>query len=617
MNPRPATALAALLAALYVALLAAGLSGGLGGVLIAAGASYAVDWQLRNRPNRRIMALLNRIGAALTWRFLYRRLLLLVFLVACQRLSRAELTIVVIAVVLHHVVGMTFSALRSMVSGRRLRRLETVNLHVPGSELPDPLPVWLTRYGTSRLQQADLFVLAALVWAFVANSYALVAPAAVLMVVAAAFFPLLMLRPLLALRRLPDDDDRMIAAQEAVLALRPTVLLYFSGGIRSVYQVNMWLETMDRLERPALVLLRERRYLTQLAETTTPVLCLPFAVDLMNFQMPSARIALYVANVGKNIHLLRVPTVKSAFIGHGDSDKTASFNPYSKVYDEVWVAGEAGRQRYVRAQVGVRADQIVTVGRPQLDGIQRAVPAPLGAVGTSFTVLYAPTWEGWTEDPFSSSLVLAGRQIVSTLLATPGVRVIYKPHPLTGTVKAEAREANNDVIALIEAAGAEHVSILDNVRPLYDCFNDSDALISDISSVVSDYLKSEKPYFVTNLGDVPAAEFRDQNASAGAAYLIGPDIADLIEGLAAARSGDPMRGRRHEVSAYLLGDPDVDSLSRFRAAVDALISVSDDHQPVFLAGEGDDDQIEADAAGADGVDAENQSDLGAEVDDRA
>lgn len=603
MTARPAIALAGLLAALYIVLLAGGLGGSLGVVLLAAGASYAVDWGLRARPNRRVTALLNRIGAAITWRFFYRRLLLLVFLVACRRLSRTELTIVVVAVVVHHVETMTFTAMRSMVAARRLRRLETRNLAVPGSDLPEPPPAWLGAAGPKRLQLTDLFLLAALAWAFVTNSYSLVAPAAVLMVVAAGVFPLALLGPLLALRRLPGDDERMAAAQEAVLALGPTVLLYFSGGVRSVYQVNMWLETMEQLERPVLVLLRERRYLSRLSETTTPVLCLPFAADLMNFQMPSARVGLYVANVGKNIHLLRVPTIKSAFIGHGDSDKTASFNPYSKVYDEVWVAGEAGRQRYLRAQVGVRSDQIVAVGRPQLDGIAQARPtasdAPLASGDRPFTVLYAPTWEGWTEDPFSSSLVLAGRQIVSTLLATPGIRVIYKPHPLTGTVQSAARQANADVIALIEAAGPAHVNVLD-LTPLYDCFNDSDALISDISSVVSDYLKSEKPYFVTNLADEPAETFREQNASAGAAYLIGPEIAGLTEGLAAARTSDPMRERRHEVSAYLLGDPDVDSLSRFRAAVDALVAVSDAHQAVFVS-EGDDDQIEADAAGPDTI----------------
>ncbi len=33
---------------------------------------------------------------------------------------------------------------------------------------------------------------------------------------------------------------------------------------------------------------------------------------------------------------------------------------------------------------------------------------------------------------------------------------------------------------------------------LFDCFNHTDLLMTDISSVVADYLYSEKPYMVTN-----------------------------------------------------------------------------------------------------------------------
>ena len=82
----------------------------------------------------------------------------------------------------------------------------------------------------------------------------------------------------------------------------------------------------------------------------------------MNFPLPSARVALFPANTAKNLHMLRVPDIGHVFIGHGDSDKAASFNPYTKVYDEVWVAGRAGRDRYLRAQVGVRDEDIVEVG---------------------------------------------------------------------------------------------------------------------------------------------------------------------------------------------------------------------------------------------------------------
>jgi hypothetical protein len=387
------------------------------------------------------------------------------------------------------------------------------------------------------------------------------------MAVAALAFPLALLPQLFALNRLPGNEDRLLAVQQAVLEWQPEVFLHFSGGIRAVYQVNMWLQTMERLDRRVLVLLRERRYLDALADTSVPVLCLPFTSDLMNLRLPDAGVALYVANVGKNIHLLRVPTLKSAFIGHGDSDKTASFNPYTKVYDEVWVAGEAGRDRYLRAQVGVRTEDIVLVGRPQLDGIHEAEPRPAGA---PFTVLYAPTWEGWTEDPNSSSLVPMGREIIRILLNTPGVRVIYKPHPLTGSVSSAAARISAEIVTML--AGPPHLAVLGQELDLYQCFDESDALISDISSVVSDYLRSEKPYFVSNGAGLPEQRFREQNPSAAAAYLIGPDVDRLAEDLADARGPDQLRARRREIRRYVLGDPEVAGMTLFAEAVENLLA---------------------------------------------
>ncbi len=567
MNRSASALLAALLAALYVVLFVTSVTGHVGGVFASALAVFVVDLLITWSADEGIPTLLTALSAGNSWRSFIRDVLAVVLLVRVDALSDLALAFVVAAVLAMHAVFMVNTGVAGTIRARRLRRLETRNLPVPGDTLPPEPPTWLLARGSRLLLQTDLLLIAALGWAFGTGSYGLVLPAAIAMVALAAAIPLLLARYALALLRLPDDELRLAAAQRAIDDLQPLVILYYTGGTTSVYQVNMWLETMQRLDRPALVLLRERRYLDDIPATAVPMLCLPFSVDLMNFELPSARVALYVANVGRNIHLLREPGMKSAFIGHGDSDKVASFNPFTKVYDEVWVAGEAGRQRYARADVGVRAEDIVLVGRPQLDGIAEAVPRP---TGSPYTVLYAPTWEGWTQDLNQSSVLPMGVEIVRTLLATPGIRVVYKPHPLTGTVDPAAGAAGEAIAALITAAGGAHLYVGDNSRTLYELFNESDALISDVSSVVSDYLRSEKPYFVTNPAGLADAEFRDVNPSAGAAYLIGPQTAGLAAGLESARGADEMRALRHEVRAYLLGDPQADPMTLFREAVDAL-----------------------------------------------
>src|SRR5690606_29702203 len=67
-------------------------------------------------------------------------------------------------------------------------------------------------------------------------------------------------------------------------------------------------------------------------------------------------------------------------------------------------------------------------------------------------VLYAPTWEGWTDDPGNTSLILAGENIVRALLADPRVRLLYKPHPMTGSQDPRAAAADRAIRQLIAAA---------------------------------------------------------------------------------------------------------------------------------------------------------------------
>ncbi|WP_067172524.1 CDP-glycerol glycerophosphotransferase family protein [Microtetraspora niveoalba] len=367
---------------------------------------------------------------------------------------------------------------------------------------------------------------------------------------------------------LADRRGVIAAVDERVRAYRPEVLLYFSGPADSAYQATMWLGPLERISARALVVLRERELLGALGETTLPVLCIPSAVDMMNFRgLDTARVALFASNVGNNIHMLRTPGVVSVFIGHGDSDKEASFNPFTKVYDEVWVAGPAGRDRYRRAGVGVRDEAIVEVGRPQLAGVRRTGP------GLPYpSVLYAPTWEGWTDDLFHTSVITMGPALVRELLAL-GVRVIYKPHPLTGHRSAAARRAHAAIMRTLRDAGdgaVPHLAVTGDEPHLYECFNRADLLISDISSVIADFLASGKPYAVTNVAGLPEREFRERYPTAAAAYLIGPDRAELPGVVSRIRpEEDVLAEARRELRGHLLGPDHPDALTRFDEAVTA------------------------------------------------
>ena len=443
--------------------------------------------------------------------------------------------------------------------------------------------------------------------------------------------------------------------QRWVRDYRPQTVLHISGVKGSGYQCDMWFEALEALDGPVLLVVRERYLLDELDATALPMLCVPDGGDLMRLDLSSVRVVLYTGNVGTNIGLLRLPTAKQVFIGHGDSDKSASVNPYSKVYDEIWTAGQAGADRYLRAQVGVQAEDVVGVGRPQLDTVSTRVPE-----GPVTTVLYAPTWEGWYEEPGCTSLAEAGGALVRELLAAPGrVRVLYRPHPLTGrrlprmtaadnavrellarantgrdqapptaaqsAARVELAEVRRELAALAARGGRPGADVLECARDgittpetvrriaelrrreaelywasapatehrvvapgdiaLYPCFNESHALVSDISSVVSDFVASGKPYAITDVVGLGEAEFRRRNTAARAAQILdvrGGGIAELLAVLR-GEAPDELAEQRRELRTYLLGPAEPASQLRFNAAVVRLAAEAEERNRLRLA----------------------------------
>lgn len=409
------------------------------------------------------------------------------------------------------------------------------------------------------------------------------------------------------------------AVQAAVTELAPDLVLYYGGTADALYQLEMWLPTFESSGHRTLVVLRDREALRLLRPTTLPVVCIPAGTALVAFDLSTVRGALFVSNAATNIHLIRKGGMRTAFIGHGDSDKSSSRSPFTKVYDEIWVAGPAGAERYAGWETALVSDRIRLVGRPQ------AVAAPHRdrCPGEPATVLYAPTWEGWGDEPYHSSLPYLGVDLVRRLLETDGIRVLYRPHPLTGTRDAGVRKAHHDVVALLQdagaqvhrdaaptastspaevdalalmdaaarsAAGGEHREpgataefwaeapatthrVVEGSWPgLSSCFEQSDALVADVSSVVSDWLALDRPLALTNPEGLDAAEFGERFPSSRAGLLVGPDLAGL-DALVADLLGrqDRTRAQRSVEREHLLGTPPETGAERFRAALDQLV----------------------------------------------
>ncbi|MGW1158079.1 hypothetical protein ACWD48_07585 [Streptomyces sp. NPDC002519] len=644
-------AAAALMMLGYPVLMLAALLPSVGVFAAAAAVTYLADHYLHRRGSY-LVSRLSKVRAGLSIRFLIRQLLL-VLLLARAPLADLVFYVGIGSFLAFYAFQAPHGALVTLIRNRRRMPVATRNVDL-GSRIriPDAPPRGLLNRAAEKMLHLDLVAVAGLlVTAATGDTVYGFAGAAVTL--ALAFLYVAALAPYARGKKSPPKAEQVLAAVDGWLReYRPETVLYFSGSKDSAYQVNMWLETMERLETRPLVLLRERVILQNLAPTTVPVICVPGGVHLMNMDLSTVRVALYAANVGKNIHMLRVPTMKHVFIGHGDSDKLASVNPFSKVYDEVWTAGRAGRDRYAIADVGVRDDDIVEVGRPQLAPIQ---PARGVSEDRIPTILYAPTWEGWDDNPGNTSILLAGENVVRTLVqADPPVRVLYKPHPFTGSRSAKAAAAHQRITALIEKAGAERAAdprfradaaaqtqakaellriearlaelagstgdkgdeaeatrdgvvdvakheeigrlradwndaywrsfgsgehrVITGAEPrLYDCFNVSDAMVSDISSVVSDFIASGKPYAVTDSAELGAEEFKLQNTAVRAAVILSNSARELPELLAAVRApeADPLAADRQELKRYLLGPDEPTSMEQFNTAVRHLAQKAD------------------------------------------
>ncbi|WP_435847717.1 hypothetical protein [Streptomyces fumanus] len=615
-------------------------------LLAATAASLAAEGVLY-RWQRGMLPLFAKSHADLTVRHVLRDLLLVIGLLRLGEQHRETVYAPLVAgLLVCYALHCATQAVSVLV--RRSRTLPVVTRNIDASALRlSPAPPVLLRRPGHRLPAFGLPATGGLLVTVAADAPAAGAAGLALSLAASLAGLAALLLRLLPGRR-PAGEREVLDWFDAWLAeYRPTVGLYFSGGASSAYQANMWLEPIARLGGRPVVVLRERFMVQKLAPTDLPIVCLPKVSTLMRLEHSTLQVLIHPSNSGKTSQVLRIPTIKHAFVNHGESDKLSSCNPYAKAYDQVWVAGPAARERYALAEVGVEDKDVVEIGRPQLDAVRPYAGPPAGRYTT---VLYAPTWEGWDGNPGNTSVIAAGENLVRALLADPGVRLLYKPHPLTGSVDPRAGAADARIRELIRAAnrerpgtrpqgaaelarrtaelervtavagraGADPVErmlaqsapepgraaavaraaaawdeaywaalpagehqIITDARPaLYSCFNRADLLISDVSSVISDFLASGKPYAVANTSGLSEEAFRVAFPTVAAATVLAPDAAGVPALLEAVRhpEKDAFAAARAELALRLLGPAEPPAQERFAAAVRALRATARGHR---------------------------------------
>src|SRR5699024_7345697 len=316
-----------------------------------------------------------------------------------------------------------------------------------------------------------------------------------------------------------QDEER--ALRRKLTDMGPVFVVYWHAPANSVHQISMWLPYLERLELPYFIITRSRRNFQDVCEITErPVILCSNTEDLDNVIVPSLRTAFYVNRGYQSSQLVRFAPLMHVQLNQDDFSTQVSLSPNSRKYNKTFVAGQAAIDRFAANGVVMPEGMFSIVGRPQVEDVQIAenpieqVPGP--------TVLYAPTWAGFNADANYSSLQV-GYHIISSLIAR-GCNVIFRSHPFTDRSPALAAERQRIQQLLADdtqASSRQHIfgDTAEKHMSIYDCFNTSDAMIADVSSVVGDYLYSQKP-FATIAISSPADTFAEQFPMSRAGYII-------------------------------------------------------------------------------------------------
>ncbi|WP_204915906.1 CDP-glycerol glycerophosphotransferase family protein [Microlunatus panaciterrae] len=377
----------------------------------------------------------------------------------------------------------------------------------------------------------------------------------------------------LRIRSRGADRARIRSALEA---WGPRFLLYTGRRNDASYQLAMWVPLLERLRVPYLVVVRHVEAVAATRKVTdAPIVCCPENADLDCVAVGSA--VFYVNMVAQNTPFVLYRNLTHVYLGHGDSDKELSAHPGHAMFDRIFVAGRAAVDRYPANGVVIPPQKIVEVGRPQLAGIAKADRA-INEVAVP-RVLLAPTWRGYNANTNLSFLPAA--EVLAAALIARGVEVIFRPHPFSWLGRAErATIAEVDTLLTSDrtSSGRRHVLATEGRGvPISDAFDDSDACITDIGSVLVDYFATLKPYAVVLPPGVEYGCAHERFPTTGAAYLmkiddlVGPRSTQVLgRALDDLLGADPMAHRRVDIAHYYLGQHPGDDEPFLRAAREVI-----------------------------------------------
>lgn len=353
------------------------------------------------------------------------------------------------------------------------------------------------------------------------------------------------------------------------------IALYFADQSTKLYQLTQWLPVFENhADLRTIVVVRNLETYNELkSKTTLQVLLVPrYEILMALYDRADFHAVVYVNNGWTNFQSLSFQQAVHIHVNHGESDKICMVSNQAKAYDKVFVAGQAAIDRHAAAIAWFDSSHLVRVGRPQLD---LTVANPLEPTDLT-TITYAPTWEGEDDANNYTSVDLYGPQIVSEVLETPNVRLVYKPHPRVIDSSDQLVQENHKKIVSMLAAAPDHHVYLPNANIL-GILPSTDLLIADVSSVTLDqlYLAPGAPILLTDRRSDPAQLLADSPMSAACTIVDQNSISELSALIGASLETDSHASQREDMRTYYFGDSERSSTEIFWAAITSEIAAHD------------------------------------------
>lgn len=172
-------------------------------------------------------------------------------------------------------------------------------------------------------------------------------------------------------------------------------------------------------------------------------------------------------------------------------------------FDKVVVQSEAFE--IIAEYAGIKKSKLVPTGSPKFDALVNSLEKQ------EVSELYVNKFKGKTVLLWTTTLmkIINGRnrvldeieELFNLVKDNPDLGLIYRPHPLEFSyVESKANECFDRYMDLIRGAENTDNIIVDKNPNYYEAFKIADALISDKSSVLIEFMGTEKPVLIYDTG---------------------------------------------------------------------------------------------------------------------